>query len=357
MNIVKRFTNLVIVVGTTLLIFLIGYLKPYYNHDMILYIASANYMDGYSGEDLSARTYGAVEKEVEATVFLELTTGNHKETLYSDYKSLEQHLPFYTIRIAYVGLMRVLNSLGMSYAKSTYTISAFFASLTVLIVALLLRRFLVPIYFLPFVVIFGGLLPLARLSTPDAIACFFSLLALYLIAMRNKLFLLIAAALPIFRTDFLILSLLLGAYGYFTGHKARALVAILFSAVSYFTINQAMNNYGWLTLFNFTLISVDPYPAEIVVSSEIKSYLKLYLGAAYKLLHRAHGVIYLFAVLVLFAGRFNNLQREEKAILWIAISFVVLHLVAFPAYKDRFFVFSAIVSLLIVISKTNRLKP
>jgi len=356
MNLVKRLISFGIVIGTMIAIFLIGYLKPYYNWDMIGYIASAYHMDGYSGEELSLRTYKAVEKEVDTQAFRELTTGSYRETVYSDYKALEQQLPFYTIRIAYVGLMRGLNNLGVPYATSSYTISAFFASITVLIAALLLKKFLVPVYFLPFVVILGGLLPLARLSTPDAIACFFSLLALYLITIRNKLFLLIAAALPIFRTDFLILSLLLGAYGYFTGHRAKALVAVLFSAAVYFTINQAMNNYGWLTIFNHTLIGISPYPAEIVFASELKSYLKPYIGAAYALLHHAHGVIYLFAVLVLLPNRFTNLQRDEKAILWIALTFVALHLLAFPAYMDRFFVFSALASLIIVISTMSRSK-
>ena len=122
---------------------------------------------------------GEIKKEVSNKKFSLFVSGEYRETVFRDPSSLEQQLPFYSIRIAYIELIRLLKNLGLSYTKSTYVISAVFASLAVLILGLVMSETAVPIAMLPIVVAVTGYTEVARLSTPDAMACFFSLLGLY----------------------------------------------------------------------------------------------------------------------------------------------------------------------------------
>lgn len=356
MNRLTQAINTLIVSSTILGVFFIGYIRPSYNWDMIGYVASAYHLDGHSGADLSALTYKAVKEEVTPSLYNELTTGDYRETVYSDPKALEQQLPFYTIRVAYVGLMRGLNAVGLPYPKASYAISAFFAGSAVLLLTLLLKKFLVPVYLLPLIVVFGGVTHLARLSTPDAIACFFSLSAIYFIKTRNNIFLLIAAALPIFRTDFLILSLLIAIYGFFKGERFKAISSIAAALILYLLINKFADNYGWLTIFNFTLIGINPYPADMQTASSLWLYFKPYLSASYQLLHHAHGIVYALGIGLLLRGRAIVLTEDEKSIVYISLFFTALHLFAFPAYMDRFFVFAAVSILIVFTSALLRIK-
>ena len=234
--------NLGIIVFTVIITFSAGYLKPLYNMDMIGYVASAFHMDGLKGQQLSEKTYADIKNEVGNDTFDTLTAdGDYRSELYQNYRALEQHLPFYTPRVLYLGSMRVLGNFGLSYAKSSYLVSSFFAAASVLIIAVLLNQLNVSVYFLPFIVISSGLITLARLTSPDAMACFFSLSALSITIKRNTSYLIIAAVLPLIRTDFLILSLLLVIYSYLSGNKLMGIISALVAVISYFLINTIFN--------------------------------------------------------------------------------------------------------------------
>ncbi len=100
---------------------------------------------GLSGSELSSATYNEIEREVDAETFKELTVGEYVDVVFKDPKSLEQQMPFYSIKVVYIQLMRVLKTLGLSYTSSTYIISAIFTSASVLMIALFLLHFGVPV--------------------------------------------------------------------------------------------------------------------------------------------------------------------------------------------------------------------
>lgn len=165
-----------IIIATAATILIYGIMKPEYNWDMIAYVAAAYYKDDYRGVDLTRETYGDIKKEVNAKRFSKLIIGEYRETVFRDPASLEQQLPFYSLRVAYIELIRLFKRFGLSYTKATYVISAIFASLSVLVLGLIILEAAVSIAILPFIVALTGYFEIARLSTPDAMACFFSLL-------------------------------------------------------------------------------------------------------------------------------------------------------------------------------------
>ncbi len=334
----REYTALVF---TAFLILVVGLVKPGYNWDMIGYVAAAHHYDGVAGAELTERVYTEIAAEVGPQHFERLTQGDYVGTVYADPESLAQQLPFYTPRLAYIELMRVLKLVGISYAQSTYLISAAFAFASIILVGRLCVMLGVSLYWLPSIAFFGGFAALPRLSTPDAFACFFSLLALYFLVRRSKWLYLCIALLPLVRTDFIICSGLLAIYTLFAGNRPLTVISGLVALASYFLLNKIMGNYGYLTIFNFTLIGNHPYPATMPIATDFSAYLKPYLSSIAVTLKHPQSVIYILAVYLLwFRKGYQMLSPPMQAALWISVLFILAHLALFPSYQERFLAFA-----------------
>lgn len=334
--------NVGVALVTATCIFMFGVICPYHNWDMIGYVASAYQKDGYRGNDLLERTYRDVRAEVSDEMFEELVSAGYREAVYNDPKALEQQIPFYSIRVAYLEMIRQLSHLGLTYSKSTYIISSIFAALSVCIIAILIVNANVSIWTLPIIVLPTGILDLARLSTPDAIACFLGLLCLVTLLANSRWSLLLAAMMPIVRTDFILLSFLVGIYEFSRGRKVQSAIALGASFLIYFAINKASANYGWLTLFNFTFMGLTPYPADLVPSENIHEYLRPYSTMATHIIAHSHFPIYVVASYALVVNVSKVIDLHETIVLAVLpMMFVLVHIALYPAYYPRFFVFSA----------------
>ena len=332
-----------LVILLTAVFFLIsGITSPSYNWDIVAYVAAAYHQSGLSGRELSSATYSELEREVDGDTFKELTAGDYVDVVFKDPGSLEQQLPFYTIKVAYIQLMRIFRTLGVSYTSSTYVISAVFASASVLMLALFLFHFGVPILWLPVAATVAGYGTIASYSTPDAIACFFALLFIYLFIKGSRASYLISALLPLVRTDLAILSILTMGFDFY---RKRSIYPILSAAAAlalYVIINRIAGSYGWLALFNFTFIKITPYPAEMHISDNLGAYLQAYVTGYRAFISSRHFMIY---ILVLFIFIFRQGHKrptpEINAIILICILYAGAHFALFPVYEDRFFAFPA----------------
>lgn len=335
-----------ILLVTAAIVFTVGVIKPMHNWDMIGYVASSYYEDGYRDNELVQLTYDDVRQAVGEAEFEVLTLkgpdAHYRATVYQDPRALTQQIPFYSIRVVYVGLMRLIKHFGIEYASATYLISSFFAASAVLLFGRILLSYGVPVFYVPLIVLSTGYTDLARLSTADAMACFFSLLAAYAFLKRSILFFLVVALLPLVRTDFVLLSCLMLAASYFRGEKLQSVIVLLVSLLAYFAVNKLKGNYGWLTVLNFTLIDMSPYPVDLVPSHNILKYIKLYLKVIADIFMSPHSAIYIFLSYQL-AVQWRKINRDAAFFMFcvIPVIFVALHLLLFPVYMDRFFVFSS----------------
>ncbi len=350
-----------VLLTTATVILLLGLLNPDSNWDMIAYVAASYYQEGYRGADLTKQTYGEIKKEVSDKKFAKLIAGEYRNTVFRDPAALEQQLPFYAIRVGYIELIRLFNKFGLSYTRSTYVISAIFASLSILVLGLIILRTGTPIAVLPVVVAVTGYPELAGLSTPDAMACFFSLLGIYSLLTKRRLVFLVAAALPLVRTDFILLSGLLMIYTYFNNvNRFFSLFSVLLSAAFYVLVNKLNGNYGYLTIFNFSFIGeLTPYPADMVISHKISDYLKPYFLLIGDLITHSYAVILglsLYLLQVKFAG--IKYDMDFHCLFLLPIVFMIAHLLLFPSIEYRFLVFSAslifVWSLRLIGQSTNK---
>lgn len=341
------------IVATATAILIYGIMKPERNWDMVAYVAAAYHSDGYRGADLTRETYGDIKKGVSAKRFSKLVTGGYRETVFRDPASLEQQLPFYSARVGYIELIRLAKHFGLSYTKATYVISAIFASLSVVVLGLIISERSVSIAILPLVVALTGYWEIAQLSTPDAMACFFSLLGIYSLIRKGKLVFFVAAILPLIRTDFILLSGLLMIFTYRQGARYISLFSLLSAAAIYISVNKLAGNYGYLTLFNFTFIGpLNPYPENIVVSRQVGDYVIPYVRLLQSVISHPHAVVY---ALALYLFGLNGVKVEGDKVHFYCLSFLpfvftVAHMLLFPSDHFRFFVFSA--SLILVWSLT-----
>ena len=336
--------NRIIIIVTVLLVFCVGILWPYYNWDMIGYVAASYYKDGFRGKELSEKTYNDIKKEVSKEMFETLRKGpdGYMETVYNNPYSLEQQIPFYSIRVAYIELMRTMKIFGISYPKATFYISAFFSSFSAIILGFLLFRSNLPMFTLPMIVLITGYFDIAKLSTPDALACFFSLAAIFLSLNRKKMVFLISAILPLMRTDLLILSILLMLHWFLKSEKIYSLISLGFSILTYFILNILNNNYGWITLFNFTFIGISPFPANMAISYRINDYIWPYINTLLVLQNMPQFIIYFLSIYLLIPKVLNKDVPEGVCeVFVIPLLYVVFHLALFPVYDNRFFAFSS----------------
>lgn len=340
-----------------LFILIKGVTQPYHNWDMIGYTASLYHLDGHRGKELSDQVFTDIHSEVSEEVFEALTTGNsYSQTVYLESKSLEQQVPFYQIRPLYLALVKLFSYASGSYSKATYYVSALFAaSIVIVLYQLLVTLGLNPLWVFPIVHI-AKLDKLARLSTPDALGAFVLLFCSYLL-IRNRektstssiaaAFFFIAV-LPFFRTDYVIFSVILSLALSLFYRKSLLLIAGAVAVFIYFSINALVGNYGYFTIFNFTLIELSPYPQSMYLHSDIATYLDVYVKGVKKLISQKTPYLAIFLIVCLYfkhsdiyrdiikLKNFKKASVTELEILCLTfVGFYMAHFMLFPAAFSR----------------------
>lgn len=338
----------VVVLLSALCVLWAGITRPNLNFDMVGYVAAAHHRDGARGEALSSATWDEVRREAGPEKFRELTSGDYRATVHASSESLTQQLPFYSIRVAYVEALRLAKAVaGWSYPKASYLLSAGFAALAVGVLGIVFARLGLPLLLFPAVVFLAGFAELARYSTPDALVCLGALSLVAALLRRSPLVFAIAALMPLLRTDFILLSLIVLALAFLQGSRAAALLSFLAALALYLLVNKAAGNYGYLTIFNFTFLSRNPFPAEMPLSSEWRDYLAVYRAGWGAFASSKPFLVYAAAALLLVVkARRGRLAFEDRAVVVPALVFVLAHMSLFPANFQRFFVFAVSLAML-----------
>jgi hypothetical protein len=100
---------------------------PFYNWDIIGYVATAARMEGRHGPELLATTRDAVQDGVGDPLRRELLlrgTSPYQKTVLTDARALEQQLPLDAPRFLYVGGIVALHTLGMQAVSASVWMSA-----------------------------------------------------------------------------------------------------------------------------------------------------------------------------------------------------------------------------------------
>jgi hypothetical protein len=374
--------ELLLVVITIVYTVAIGLARPAHYWDVIGFVGSAYEADGYNGQELSAKTFGDIRSYFGNADFAKYTEGHYQATVYRDPTALEQQLPFYSIRIVQVDLMRLLNPLVGNYARSANIVTVTFTGLWITALATLMFMSSMSLFWLPLVVAFafpsalsgGG-------ASADQMACFFALLTLISLHVESRGFYVCAAFLPLVRTDLIILSILtLAAHigqmlienrsagglpkiadrGDPRRWRLLAACAALFASFgAYEGINAYAGNYGWLTVFNFTFIDFNPYPKTMPISHAILPYVLAYKNGLMELLASSLFPVYMLGVALLARQMVSmrSVSKYDLSFIAVPLGFSALHFVLFPLPQLRFFIFAScciMVALLRAVGRASR---
>jgi len=273
--------------------------QPTYSWDLVGYIGSS--ISTADPQIIYRETFNAIQP-IRSNKGIQLENPYRADVAANPYHFSEQ-LPLYSIKPAYVLLIKSLHRVGLPYPKSAVVISA--ASNFAL--AILLWFWLGA--HLEGVALFGAstlvmlspnVLELSRWATPDALAMFVAAAGLYLILARDKYFW--GSALLVIdvwiRTDSVVLAgivmfvLLLRGKLDFLQFASLSVLAL----ASYFIIGHYSGDYGWTVLFSNSFLGGVTAPAETVLHVSLKMYVAQLVKGIYLLL--VDGSFALYALLV-----------------------------------------------------------
>lgn len=324
---------------------------PRLNWDMIGYVTSARAYKPVNSQVLQKEIYELLGRSVSKDSYTDLTNGHLRHIRATDPESLRQHLPFYQIRMIYVGLIRALWELGLNPFFASYCISAVCIALVIWILAFLPPGERHPIFLLavPVIAILAGFHDLARYSTPDALSVLSVFLCYWLLLRRHLLLLIALPACILVRTDLLLL--LPFFYMYLWRIKAfdRRIVALsaFMSIALYLGVNSFWGNYGWRTTFDYTFSNKSTHPADFPHTVTISSYLSVLKSGVNSFFNKIHFPLY---IVTTFVGIVSLMKRSSRAllssspllmdILFIFLSsllYMFVHFMLFPVVWTRFF--------------------
>ena len=331
--------------------------EPALNWDIFAYVANAKqYIGDQPVEELHRSIYQDIQKQISDIDFARLHNTSSRATIMLDPTAFEQTIEFfYDARIIYTGILAAFIKFGMDPFFASYFISTVCAMLSVLLLARL-----IPIAFpmglcfaLPFVTLGCGLLTVARLSSPDALAALMTIV-LYWLLIRNRIFcvLLLLPTLVFVRTDLILLMPLFLGYFFLTKRMHIALIVLsgLATVAAYLTLNHVIvDGDPWSSLIGYNYGIKPTHPLDYTFDITISMYIS-YLVAGLKSFsyNPMFFVICSLAVtgIFLFASRFfynpenRPVSQQHADLLFLLVSsvaYIGIHFLLFPVTWTRFF--------------------
>lgn len=328
--------------------------------DTLGYAASALTLVEQDIQSIHNEVYKELRAHVTAKEYAELTDGSsYRQTMAEDAEAFGQQLPYYKIRIVFVTLMLILSSLGIGMYWAGHLIAAAAAALGFVLFFYAYKHVIRYEFWLllPILYYLCGVLATSQKATPDSLAfMWLGVISLAFMRKHASVFPLLALS-TLIRTDMVVFVALVLAYFFIfrPEFRIRALLTGVATAVLYIGLNQAVGNHGWLTVFYFVFVSdmLATHPDEFSqLGLNFQQYFSAVFGNLRAVFHDSYFWMFVFNIvlqLILyshlqpsntpFKEHLARLPREPVlALTLIALAYVALHYLLYPAIWSRFFV-------------------
>jgi hypothetical protein len=269
--------------------------QPTYSWDLLGYIGSS--VDSSDPEVIYHETFAAIQP-IRSNKGIQLENPYRADVAANPFHFAEQ-LPLYSIKPAYVALLKTLHRFGLPYPKSAVVISVSSNFLLAMLLWFWLAAYLEGFILFgvcSLIMLSPNLLELSRWATPDALATLVAAAGLYLVLARQQYFW--GSALLVLdvwiRTDAVVLAgiamfvLLLRGKLDFPRFASLSVLAL----ASYFVIGHYSGDYGWSVLFYNSFVGGQPTPSETVFHVSLGMYLKQVVKGIYLLLTDGNFALY-----------------------------------------------------------------
>ena len=333
-----------------------SYRNPYYNWDMIPYIAQARLFKEHNIKTIHAEVYAEIRKEIPREDYDELTGGTLNSPLYrgnmvKDYLHFAEQLPFYSTKPLYVMCVYLLQAVGFGAVLATLIPSLVAYVILALLVFEWVGRFTGGFYRLAcasFLAFNPPVLLLPRLPTPDSLSTALVFLALYFLLEKQStavcsgllLLSLYTRTNNIVFVVFVLGYLVLWAKGSVRLSYLQGGVLLGVCMVSVSAINHFSGFYGWATLFHQSLLGLLNAPAETLVHISLRTYLLALKQSLFLLMFTSFVLEFVFlGVLALLAsGAEKNSERlqEYRHLTLLTLATLPVYFVLMPSMTRWF---------------------
>jgi hypothetical protein len=272
-------------------------------------------------------------------------------------------------RVIYYTSIYILSKFGINMFFASYFISTISVSAGLILLLIIAKKLMDEeyIYSLPPLAIIFGAIVMSKYSSPDGIAFFAQMLSVYLF-LNKKYFMLFLVLIFIvaIRTDMIVFSIPFLLYLWFTTNKKMTVgLVFVFTMLFYFYLNYYFQHPGWEKVFSYTFINEFPRPMSQDIHITFLDYLKQFIKAGDLGLYNGAAMItaimtgYYLSIVIIGVRRngISYIKDTTLGIGIIAVSYSILHFIAFPVFWERFFLGSSLllsVSLLAFISKSRK---
>lgn len=321
--------------------------EPYYNWDIIPYLATIFYFDTTDVVAAHQRTMERIQPLPNYPVLC----NNHAyytKTICADAAALRAQVNFYLVRPLYLLIVYGLYKLRVDPLLALVVVSV--ASGFVLSLAtgywVYVNIGWFGLILVPLVLSLSGIRVVSQLQTPDALSAvvvFFSAVLFLRSSWRASLWLSVGALL--IRPDTILFLFLLVAYRLMVCERNTRDLIFLFvivvvAFVFYGTVNHFAGHYGWGITLKHT-ISPSPYPAkELTTVSSLSEYLQILIFATrLQFITQPNDIKTLYALIVGLVSFFLfKKEGQYRDFSLLCVVYVALHYLIFPAFFTRFFV-------------------
>ena len=359
-NVLNRFCYFFIL-GSSLLFFFLCMNTQENNWDMLGYAASALNISEQNSGDIHEHVYTELRNYVSSDEFDRLTKNNsYRETMYADADAFMQQVPYYKIRVIFVGLIYVLAGFGVNIFAAGHMVSAAAASLGLLVFFYAYREIINPVYFkllLPVLFVLVGVLDVGQKITADSLAFLWVALICWAFIKKHWFILPLLVTAVLIRTDLILLVALMLVYLFLfrPAQRFQVMVAAIATACLYVGVNKLAGNYGWSTVFYYVFVSdmSATHPQEFMkLGLSLEQYFSAIFNNIFNVINENRFLLFVLNVslqLILFFC-LNNIRKSVWeiyamllrnpviALTLMSCGYLVLHFLLFPVLWSRFFV-------------------
>lgn len=350
---------LFVIILASLLFFAFCVTSPDQNWDMLGYSASAISLESNDPEYIHNYVYGELQNYGTESERTKLIGGsNYETTMHDDANAFYQQIPYYKIRIIFVGLIYLFVNFGINIFTAGHVIAAAAASIGLIVYFLGFRDYIKPNFWImiPLFFVLCGIFDASQYVTADTLAYLWvGLISVTFVRKHWAVYPLIALSVLV-RTDLAVLVAITLSYIFFfwPNSRVKALITAVVGGVLYLSVNKFAGNYGWSTVFHYVFIS-DMTATHPAVFSQLGISFQQYI---YHLTSNLIWIFYesefwLFTVFILIqyllfyyltdsgSSYFDKLNQylTDPIVSLTLISgiYVLLHYLLFPAMWTRFF--------------------
>jgi hypothetical protein len=348
-------------------IFSLAFSYPFYNWDLVAYIASALSYDIQDISLLHKTTYQILEQTIPRENYNLLIATNHYQShVFHHAIDFYSQLNFYQVKPLYIYIIYVLSKLGIPMVDGTIYISAISVVLSCMLILRWLKKYIpLPLAFSLTIVIAisSRLSDLSRVSSPDALSILITIATIYLILEKKQLktaMILMLLSIFIRSNNIIFVSLVLCYFIYQNLREKKkqpsVYISLVLAITFYFIISYSAQSYGWWTLFYHSFISYLDNPLYFDMRFSFSVYFDVLRDAAKTLFI---GGLYLPSlllsfVMISFFVLYNNKQltRYRYYIYIMYLNFIIYFLL-WPGIDQWDRIFTPFYILIVIFAVIN----